>query len=169
MCNPVALAVAGLAVSAGGTVLGHVYQTKQANAQADAIEESSRQQMRAMAERQKQMNSAASDQMAERTRQALIERGRLRVASGESGLFDNSGRLMAESFFNEGFDIASIESNRAAAVKQSEYEVGGIRAQAKSAANQISRPSFIGTGLQIAGAGMDAYASTYKPKVKNAP
>ncbi len=164
MCLPVvagAAAAAGsataastalMAVQIGMAALSFVNQLQAANAQADAIEANYRQQMESTAEQQRQNNAAAAQQMSERAREAQIERARLRVLAGESGLSGvSTDRIENASRFNEGYDIATIEANRLNASKQITNEAKGIRAQSQSKLNTIDRPSLIGTGLQIVG------------------
>ena len=57
--------------------------------------------------------------------------------------------------FNQSTDIASIQSNRAANINQTQQEGVGGQAQVQSNLNRILQPSLVSTGLQIAGAGLD--------------
>jgi hypothetical protein len=118
-----------------------------------------------MAERMKQINANAADQMSARARAALIERGRLAAAAAESGLGDN-GRIMSESLFNESADIAHLEANNSANLKQAGLDAQGYAAQSQSRLNTTVRPSLVTTGLQIASEGATAWDKThpYDPK-----
>lgn len=135
------------------SVLGFVQQRGAADAQAAAIQANHEQQMRAYEEQQRQNNAAAAQQMSERAREAMIERARLRVIAGESGLAGiSTDRIENQSRFNEGYDIASIEANRSNSAAQLYNEARGLRAQSQSRLNSINRPSLLGSGLQIIGA-----------------
>lgn len=141
-----------LGAQVAGSVLGFVNQMQQAQAQTDAIEANYKQQMETAAEQQRQNNAAAAQEMSERAREAQIERARLRVISGESGLSGiSTDRIENASRFSEGYDIATIEANRKNASTQLYNEAKSLRAQSQSRLNSINRPSIIGSGLQIVG------------------
>src|SRR5262249_34743821 len=127
MCDPVtAIAAAGLAISAAGAGANYLQGQQQAKAQDKALLDNANAQNAAMAERYKQQNAQAADEMSARARAALIERGRLQAASGESGLGDNTGRTLFESYYNESTDISHIMGNNAANLKQSQLDATGM-------------------------------------------
>jgi hypothetical protein len=155
------IATASLLVGVASSVGSFVQQGQQAKSQRRAMEANYAQQMDTLQQQYKQTNQQATDEMSARAREAMIERARLRVAGGESGLSGNSNdRIVNESSFNEGFDIASIESNRQNSLRQIENEGKGIRSGNITEMSRIQKPSLIGTGLQIAGAAVDA-GTTY--------
>lgn len=148
-----------LAISAGISAVGAIAQYSEAKSAADdatkSAQDSYNLQVKSVQEQQSQINQNAQDQQSQRAREATIERGRLKAIQGESGVMGNTeDRIMNESRFNEGSDIASIEGNRENAIKQSALDGQGLRANAQSRLNSIKQPSLIGTGLQIAGAGV---------------
>jgi hypothetical protein len=146
------LATASLLVGVASSVGGFMQQGQQAKANRKALQSDYTQQMDTLQQQYKQTNQQATDEMSQRAREAMIEKAKLRVAGGESGLFGGSNdRIVNESSFNEGTDIASIESNRQNSLRQIEQEGKGIRAGSVSQISRIQRPSLIGTGLQIAG------------------
>jgi hypothetical protein len=153
MCDPItAISLGSLAVGVASSVGGFMQQGQQAKANRKAIQSDYAQQMDTLQQQYKQTNQQATDEMSQRAREAMIERAKLRVAGGESGLFGGSNdRVVNESSFNAGTDIASIESNRQNSLRQIEQEGKGIRAGSISQISRIQRPSLIGTGLQIAG------------------
>ena len=152
MCELSTALLAASALQIGQTVLGHVDASQQASAQSKAIAANDAQQQETMRERMKQYNAQAVDQKSERSREAVIERGRLRAVQGESGLTGNTqSRVIGESYFNEGYDMSSIESNRKKEVAQVQLEAKGLRAHSQSQLHSVRQPSLIGTGLQIAG------------------
>ena len=157
MCIPLVIAGATLAIGAATAVTSHMQQAKQAKDTERAIKENYSQQMDSLQLQYDQTNKQATDEMSVRAREAMIESARLRAISGESGLAGISNdRIQNESMFNLGTDIASIESNRQASLKQLHQEGKAIRSGNQSQINQIKRPSLIGTGLQIAGSAMDS-------------
>lgn len=141
-----------LGVQAATSVLGYFQQQDANAAQNAAIEANHAQQMEAYARQQQQTGAVAAQQMSERAREAMIERGRLRAITAESGLAGvSTDRLEAQSRFNEGYDLATIEANRSNQAQQLYEEAKGLRARSQSQANSLNRPSLIGSGLQIVG------------------
>jgi len=107
-----------------------------------------------------QENMQAQDKKSERAKMAMIERSRLKTIQGETGLTGVSfDRVLEEAQFNEGFDMASIEANRAAKQKQGGYEAEGLAAASANRRNNIKKPDWIGGGISIATAGAGAYAA----------
>lgn len=150
MCDPV------IALSVVSTVVGFIGQQQQASAQHDAIQADYNNKQATLNQQAQQTNAAATADMSERSRQAMIERGRLQVIGAESGLgTGNLDRTTQQSEFNQGFDIATIEGNRKNAIAQNTLDSTGAYAQAQSRSNAVRQPSLIGAGLQIAGAGAD--------------
>lgn len=172
MCEPISLtalgitagelAAASLAVGVLSAGASFAQQADQASKTDKAAKENYAQQSEALKVQYEQTQKQATDDMSERAREAMIERARLRVIGGESGLSGGSNdRIENESQFNLGTDIASIESNRQNSMRQLKEEGKSLRAGSQSQINQIKRPSLIGTGLQIAGSAVDA-ATTQK-------
>jgi hypothetical protein len=148
MCNPAAL----IGMQVAGSVMQYQGQKSQATAVQQANEQNYATQMEAVPEQYRQNDAQAANDMAERARQALIERGRLSVLGGESGLSGvSTQRLLHESAFTEGTDISTIDQNRVNTNNQIYAEAKGARATTQSRIASINRPSLIGTGLQIAG------------------
>lgn len=173
MCDPVTIGVASLAIGTASAGMSFMQQSQQASARDKAIKANYSQQMDTFKVQQAQVNKQATDEMSARARENQIEAARLRVVNGESGLFGNTNdRILGESYFNLGSDVASIESNRAAQQKQLTQEAKSIRAGTQSQMSQVTRPSLIGTGLQIAAGATDA-ATIYKglkaPRSKTLP
>ncbi len=167
MCDPMSIAVTSMVIGTASSVMGFVQQSQQASAQTKAIKANYAQQTEALKLQYDQTNKQATDEMSMRAREAMIESARLRAVSGESGLFGLSNdRIQNESAFNLGTDIASIESNRLATVKQLHQEGLETRANTASRINQITRPSLIGTGLQIAGTAVNAAGNYQAAKNK---
>jgi opacity protein-like surface antigen len=158
MCElATAIAIVSAVASAAAT-------NSAARAQNKAIEEGYAQQMETVQEQYKQIDAQAAQQMSERGLEAMKERARLRVIAGESGALGgvSNERIMNESKFNEGTDIATIEANRSNNLKQTHLEAKGIRAGSVKQLSQVKQPSLIGTGLQIAGIYADEKAKKDK-------
>jgi hypothetical protein len=173
MCDPVSVGIASLAISTATAGIGFMQQSQQASARNKAVRANYSQQIDTFQTQQAHVNKQATDEMSARARENQIEAARLRVVNGESGLFGNTNdRILGESYFNLGTDVASIESNRAAQQKQLIQDAKSIRAGTQTQISQITRPSLIGTGLQIASGATDA-ATIYKglkaPRSKTLP
>ena len=145
------LAIASAATAATTYVSGQ--QTAQATA--NAASENYNAQLQQNAVRQEEINKQSANDSTERARQAEIERGRMRVVAGESGALGASqDRLINDSLFQEGMDVATIESNRQSSIKQTNVDANSLRAQNQSTANlaYAKAPTLLGTGLQIGAA-----------------
>lgn len=160
MCEPATIALVGLAISTAATAYSYTEQKSAAKDQRNAARDQYGREQVALDAQAAENRSAAQGAMSERHRQALIERGRIRAAAGESGLYDN-GRIEAESYFNEGSDIASITNNESSAQAQVGRNREASRGSMQSGLNQSRGPSLVGAGLQIAGAGVNS-AATYR-------
>jgi hypothetical protein len=165
MCHPVAW-TAGLTIAQAA--LQHRAEAKYADAQNKAVLADYANKTTAMQERAEQIHAQAADEISERARAAKIESGRLRAIAAESGLGygNTAARIENESSFNEGQDIASIQTNYARAIKQNARETQGIYSTAQGDVNQIKRPSRLATGLKIGMAAVEGYdgLQTGKPK-----
>ena len=111
------------------------------------------------AEKQEEINEQASVAMTERRKQGMIDRAEAVTAAGESGALGfTSNRLIADSFFQQGTDVSSIEMNRKNSLKQTQRENDSAYASATGRTNQAysSAPGLIETGLQV---GTDIYGT----------
>jgi hypothetical protein len=139
-----------------------VVDTKMAQDQADAAEKSQlasyNSQMNQMQLQMQQQAEQTVDQMSERAMQAREQMARIRVAAVESGVGGASAsRIEQAASIAESQDMATLGANRTSRTVQAQAEKDGIRAHTEGSLNQINRPSWIGAGLQIAGAGAQAY------------
>lgn len=143
---------ANLAIGIGKTVFGYIGQRQQAKQAEAAYLQDYNNKVATQQLQADQLNAQASEEMTQRARQARIERSRLRVAAGESGVGGlATERLINNASFQEGYDVSRIEANRQNKIKQNNLETKSIHARAQSNLNSISRPSLLGTALQIAG------------------
>lgn len=167
MCEPTTLALTALAIGTVGTAYQFEQQRRAASQQRDNARQQFERDQAALDAQAQQQSAADSEAMSERHRQALIEQGRIRAAAGESGLNDN-GRIEAESYFNEGQDIAAIQNNDQSAQAQIIRQRGAALGNMQSAINMAGGPSLFGAGLQIAGVGLNS-AATYRSYNKTKP
>jgi hypothetical protein len=163
MCEPVTisattLAITSAATSAVGSAAAYYAQSQAASRQTDAAQKAYDSQITQIKNQQTEESQAASAQMSERARQALIETGHLQALANESGT--NGGgsndRVTNEANFNAGTDIATLEANAQSQQRQLAMQATGAYSTAASRMASIQQPSLIGTGLQIAGAGLSS-------------
>lgn len=161
------------AITVGSAVMGYATQAKQAKAETAALQTAAVADAAQTAIQQGQINDRATQDMSDRAREAMIERGRLRTAAADSGLGGLSDdRLESASYFAEGTDIARIEGNRGRAMEQAGAAATGRQAAISSRMAAVKQPSLIGAGLQIAGAGVDYTTKNpgwYKSKPSSSP
>lgn len=166
MCNPIAISIG---VSALSAVSAYSQAQDSAEAQVHNTEVGYQNSANQAAEVQQEQNQIATEQMTARAIAARKEVATMRAAGAETGLTGNSyDKAIQESMFNAGQDMASIENNKARQTSQNTMNLRGIRASADSSiANaRANSGSLLGTGLQIAGAGLSAY-NDYKKTLPN--
>lgn len=111
-------------------------------------------------EQRSQIAKAAANDETERMRAAQLEEGKLRVITGESGALGFSAdKLLQDSKFQLGSDIATIESNKISSMKQTDLSGFANYSNNVSAVNQAASraPTLLGTGLQIGVGATNAY------------
>jgi hypothetical protein len=110
---------------------------------------------------QVEASQAASAQMSERARQAMVETGHLQALSNESGT--NGGgsndRVTNEANFNAGTDIATMQNTASSQQRSLADQARGAYSTASQRMSSIQQPSLIGTGLQIAGSTLSSATS----------
>jgi hypothetical protein len=148
-----------------------IYSYEEAENNADrmdaAAKEAADADMQMMALQQQQIDQNASDEKSAVAKAAQQRMAQLRVAAGESGIGGASvDKIMGEVDMDKAFDIAAIEGNRKNATAQNYAERGRIRATAQSRMNTTTRPSGLGTALQIGGSITNAY-DNYKKSHPN--
>jgi hypothetical protein len=152
MCvDPVTAALALKVAKAG---VDFISTRQSAKAQDAAIRQNAAINQERMTAQVRQTNDAAREEMSERARQAMIERGRLQVIAGESGL-SGWDREVNSTFYSESTDIATLESNRRNRIEQMNVEGRASTANTNNQLASVKRPSLLGTGLQIAAAGVN--------------
>ena len=162
MCT---VALATLAVAAASAAVSYSQAQDLAEAQVHNTEVGYQNAANQAAAVEQEQNQIATEQMTARAIAARKEVATMRAAGAETGLTGNSyDKAIQESMFNAGQDLASIESNKARQTSQNAMNLRGIRAGADSSiANaRANSGSLLGTGLQIAGAGLSAYTSYKK-------
>lgn len=160
MCDPVS------AIMVATAVVGYVAADEQATKSAQAVRANQEVASKTMETQQWQARGNAAEQMSERAKSAMQERGRLAVIGADSGLGGNlTDKMYNNSAFNEGQDITSIQRNARNTSQQQDLQQLAISTNAQGQYNTIKQASALGAGLQIAGGYYDQQAKAAKPKV----
>lgn len=164
----------GLAIAGGLT--SFMGGQAQASATSDAAKANLEAQYAQTNEKRKQINEEKALDANQRKLQGLVDRAESKAIAGESGALGfNTDRLLTDSFFQEGTDLASIEQNRSNQMKQTDVENRSAWATGQSTANTAyaNAPGMIDTGLAIAGTIHKGRAAertkTLGPKIQNYP
>ncbi|MCP5268120.1 MAG: hypothetical protein H6943_03660 [Zoogloeaceae bacterium] len=160
MCEPTTIAYAAFALTAISTVAQYQDANAAADAQTKMIEDGLAKDRAATARQYQEINEVAQDDSAQRHKEYLIEAARLKAISGESGLSGVSQeRIEGEAEQNAATDIATIEANRRRQAESAHTQGLSKSTQAGVQLSGIRRPSALGAGLQIVGAGASAYSA----------
>lgn len=158
-----------VAVAAASAAVSYDQGQRQLYATSKAAYDNQELQNKQIEEQRQQVAKQAANDETERTRAAQLEEGKLRVITGESGALGlTTDKLLQDSKFQLGSDIATIESNKLTSLKQTDLNALSNYNQNTSTVNQaVNRaPTLLGTGLQIAGSSANAYMGYKATKVK---
>lgn len=162
MCDATGLMLASLAISGAQGIA----QYQAANAQADAQEDYNAQlqknaeqayvnDLAALQLQQRQDEKQAKQKIAQNQKQAIQARSRAKTAAGEAGVSGLSVDALLGDFERQEAEFKdSVRENLGNRNQQRHQEAlaAGTRLQSRQNSVQpVSRPSLIGTGLQIAG------------------
>jgi hypothetical protein len=160
LCEPATIGYIFAALSAAQAGLQIQAQNEMAVEQAEAAKEAAVVDYQQLQEQARQVSIQGAGENLERTRQALRERARLRVAMGEAGVEGNSPlREVANAFLQEGYDKGIINTNVKNRLLQNQMQVNAAFATQKSRINQ-GNASIVNPWqavLQISEAGMKGY------------
>ena len=166
MCTGLEIAaIAAASASAIGAGASYVQGQQTASATASAAARNQELQNQQIKEQQVQLMNKATNDETERMRAAQMEQGKLRVISGESGALGlTQDKLLQDSNFQEGSDIATIEANKNTELKQTSINSLANYNQNTSAVNSAynKAPTLLGTGLQIGGGLAKSYVGYNK-------
>lgn len=165
MCNPIAVGAVFAAVSAVGKGVELGKQNEAAGKMARSANESLQMQYEALAKRERQVNDKASMDKLARSRQALREQSKLRVAMGEAGIMGGASpvRLLNDAMVQSTFDKGIIDQNKENRIDQIQYQKKQAYSQANAriarAESMVSSPLM--STLSIGMAGLKGFASGY--------
>jgi hypothetical protein len=142
------------------------YQVKQTNEnmerQAEEASKAEGLDMSRLAARSEEENDAAAQEKLQRELQTQRERGRIRVAQGESGVSGSTTLRVLDTSLRQGaMDVSVMEANRLSKQDQMNFDKMGVgnKADSRRAAAQAGFVSPGLAALQIGGAGASGYAS----------
>ena len=132
------------------------YSTIQsANAQNDALEAQYRQKEKEVKVEQDQIAEQTALDKFDVTREALRARAAARVSSAEAGVLGNAfSRLMTEADMDELIELGKLDIKHDNTVERGQIELEGMKVKGNTEAASVN---LIGSGIQIAGAGVNAY------------
>lgn len=158
MCEATTLAAATFALAATSSYVQYEDGKKSAAAQQQMIEDGLAKEKAATSRLYEEIAQVSQDDSQQRHKEYLIESARLRAIGAESGLFGaTQDRIEQEAQNNADTDISTIEANRQRQTEQAHTQGLSRASQAGVQLSGIRRPSSLGAGLQIAGAGVETY------------
>lgn len=168
MCDPVSLTTA--AVQGGSMILGHRSEAKQAQQQNIANAQNRASALAATiaeyvaaGQQSIQQGEAATQEKGQVALDARAAQATATMAAGEAGVSGLSVSGLLQEFAGKaGRYNASVDQQLRWNEDQTIRTMKGIRAQGAdriNGARDVKGPSFLGTTLRIAGAGLDAYNS----------
>lgn len=168
------IAIAGVAVSAGGAIMQGQGQDaaarssyKSAQAQGKSAVEGYMLAMHTIDEQQRQLNIQTVDEMNIIRRQTDNLMAQLAVAAGAGGVRGISvNAVVHEPDFAAGHDIATLEQNRLFKMRQSQLEKMQLKSQAQSGINVAQSQvqpgnNWAGTALSITGSALGTAGQVY--------
>lgn len=163
-------AITAAAIAAAAAAASYDQGQRQLYATSKAAYDNQVNQNKQLEEQRAQIAKQAANDTTERHRAAQLEEGKLRVITGESGALGlTSQKLIQDSEFQLGSDIATIEANKISAMKQTDLSGMSNYAQNMSTVNQATNraPTLLGTGLQIGAIGANYLADRSKKTKKD--
>lgn len=144
-------------------------QIQQQNKQQSAVQKSALNelgnQIQQQQIRENQIAVANGQQMSERSKQALRERAKMRVAAGESGLIGSTiDRLNNQSLTSESYDLAILETNYNNTLKQEYFQKKASEIKARNEINIAQSKKVTGgtAALMIGLSGLQEASSSMK-------
>lgn len=169
MCEPISMALASFAMTAGSAVTSFMGASENAKTQnlankitrQNAIADFGRQDA-ALGQRQIQEQDAAGARKADVSLKAESARATNAVAAGESGIAGPTvDSLMRDIYAQEGRYDSRTDTNLDWTMDQIQDQKTSASYAMKDRVNSlrdVQKPSFAEVGLKVAGAGLDAYS-----------
>lgn len=151
------LAIASAVIGAAGSAVQYSASKRQANAYQLQLENDAKTQQAALGRQAEQEARAGAGEMNEVARKALADRALFDVVAGEYGEGNSVDRARTIGSIQADERIATIQDNYGASASERGFQATDLRRSAQDRMASISRPSWLGTGLRIAGAATNAY------------
>ena len=140
-------------LSIAGAAFNFMKQSQAAEAQSAAITNEQNAKNAAVQAQYNENRQNLTEQASQAAIDEKVATAQLRAVAGESGLSGGSQeRAVSQAQVTYGRDIATIEANRVRSAAQAERGIVANNTSAAAKQSSVTRPSIIGTGLQIAGA-----------------
>jgi hypothetical protein len=156
MCEPTTLTMLGIAIV--GAFAANDQQRASSNRAADATKAQNDLVQNDLARQTEQQDAAGRAQMNDANRKALHDSALFDAVAGEYGGGNSVDRARAVGGLQQSEQLATIASNTRTAQGETAFQSLATMVNAQGRLNSLQYPSWIGTGLQIAGAGANAYA-----------
>ena len=150
MCNPVAIAVIGLGLSAGSKIAQALGEKKRANKNKKNAQEAFIADISDIIARVGEEQNAASQKIQQSFKASRRAASTARVSAGEAGVAGISVDLLLDDVARQhGEFAASVEDNLALVTRQAGRARSGARIRRDSRINAVRAPSWLSTALNI--------------------
>lgn len=161
MCDPTGTTyfyIASALIAAGGAVAQHEQARSQGNRMADAADRENDLMQADLQRQADQQDAAARAEMNEANRKAIHDAALFDVVAGEYGGGNSVNRARSIGNLQANENLATIAANARTTQSETGFKRLSTLDMANSKLAAIAQPSVVGTALQIAGAGANAYA-----------
>jgi len=156
VCDPLTIAIGGLALSAGSKVASALGDKKRENANREAADEALAFDITDLLARITEEQTAAAQRVEQGSRAARRAASTARVGAGEAGVAGISVDLLLDDIQRQqGEFTSSVEQNLEATERQIGREIRGAGVRRDSRVNAVRAPSAFSTALRIGGSGLD--------------
>lgn len=162
MCDPVSIAIAGLALSAATTYASYAAAEDNADKQQEALDKAENLNQMDLARQRDQQAQAGAQQMNEAGRQAAKDGALFDAISGEFGGGVSVDRAGAGQGIQNSEKLATINQNVKAGMSENGFASMASVQQTNSRLAAIQRPSAIGSSLQLGASGLNIYSNYRK-------
>ena len=161
MCVPIdPLTAIGFAFSALGSISQFAAGNNEADIGVRQANERNAAEQQAISNQQQEIEDLDAEEQTAIQREAAVLRGRVRVASGEAGLGGNSVlALLGDVDREAGLQTTNLDFTTKRRLRENIASRGrsNLATRQSIESTNLRRPSAIGAGLRIAGAGVDAF------------
>lgn len=164
MCAPIPIALAGLAITAGSEIAGHLADKKAEGVAREASISAFLQDVSGIVSRVTEERDVAAQRIQQGFQAGRRARSTARTAAGEAGVGGFSVDLLLSDVDRQLGEFSQSNLNNLELVERQagrELASAGARRDARIAASKA--PSFLGRGIRIAGAGIQTFTQLKGP------